>query len=239
MSFTDSVSRFEIRRTSSSVESGRSWASSTSSTTFRFSASRVREEVVDAVEQVDAVRLDVFDPELAADGVEELHAGEPAVGDDGRDGVRVELPEQRARQRGLARSDLAREDRESLPRLDRVDELGERLRVRAARKEERRVGHVLERRPLESEEGLVHQRRLRRRACAAKSRSHGGSSARQSGSNHMTWRTIEREDHDDPTTMSPVRLRRLRVRTSCWVIMRRDLSEHRHLEHVPDLVRAW
>ena len=112
----------------------------------------VDQELVDRVEDRDAMHLRHIQPELPRDAVEQLDTGEPRIGDQRRDRVFVELAQQTPTERGLAGPDLAGEDREALPRRDRVEQLGQSLVVPLTREVEPRVRRVVEGRPIEAEE---------------------------------------------------------------------------------------
>ena len=138
------VSRFESSRSSSSVSTGRFWASSTSSSTRRPAAARVEQEAVEPVEQLGARAL-AGQPELAVDGLEQLEPGQARVEQIGDLGIGSDPLEQRAAQRGLARPDLARDRDEALALLDAVEQVRERLAVRGGQEQEARVGCERER----------------------------------------------------------------------------------------------
>ena len=135
----------------------------------RVRGEQMRRERVD--QRLDAAARGVRhrDPQLFADGEQELGHGDARV-EDQRDLHAVRLArEQRTHQRGLAGTHLARELDEAARLADAVDEMRERLGVAGAREEIARVGRDGERRLVQPEERLVHVigRAARRRRAGA------------------------------------------------------------------------
>ena len=84
------------------------------------------------------------DPELVADGGEQLLGAERRVQDDGGAGARRQLLEKAAADRGLARADLAGELHESPLAAHAVEQVRERLAVLRAQVQKARVGRERE-----------------------------------------------------------------------------------------------
>ncbi len=96
-------------------------------------------------------------PNAVADRAQQVVGVELRAHELRRDDLRrIELLQQAADDRRLARADLAGDDDETLALVEPVLEIGERALVAAAAVVERRIGVELEGLPGQSVEGFVH-----------------------------------------------------------------------------------
>ncbi len=102
--------------------------------------------------------LDRHDPEIHEEHLEEILAGGERIRDEGAECLSIEVLEDRAAERGLARSDVSRQNEESFTSADAREQLIVGNGVRVTPVEESRVRRETERLLGEPEEGLVCHR---------------------------------------------------------------------------------
>src|SRR5215472_5712474 len=110
------------------------------------------EEVVQSDQPLDVGLTGLGDAEVLEHVLENSLEGQGRVEDEGRGAVALQAAQERAQERGLAGTDLAREEDETLVLLDPVQQLCERLAVPRGRIEEARVWRGIEGLLLKAEE---------------------------------------------------------------------------------------